>query len=111
MTETPKPYAAATTDYLGCEYFSFDVENIEKIAAAGSQGPTEVVYLYAGSPPPQSHVMGMRDTIANIIDPHSFMPDNSGDYIVGEIVKQSRELALSKADRILAALSAPEAEG
>ena len=60
---------------------------------------------------PAPHVMTMREAIANIIDPHSFMPDNSGDHIVGEIVKQSRELALSKADRILAALSAPEAEG
>lgn len=44
------PYAATTTDYLGCEYMSHDVAGIEKIAGAGSMGPTEVTYLYAGSP-------------------------------------------------------------
>lgn len=47
-----EPYAAMTVDYLGCEYLSRDVENIEKIAAAGSKGPTEVVYLYDR---PQQH--------------------------------------------------------
>ena len=60
MTETPKPYAAATTDYLGCEYISLDIEGIEKIAAAGSQGPTDVVYLYAGSPPPPPLLVGWQ---------------------------------------------------
>ncbi|WP_349506841.1 hypothetical protein [Agrobacterium pusense] len=44
-----EPYAAMTVDYLGCEYLSRDVENIEKIAAAGSKGPTEVVYLFRGT--------------------------------------------------------------
>ncbi|WP_262527790.1 hypothetical protein [Agrobacterium tumefaciens] len=44
-----EPYAAITVDYLGCEYLSRDVENIEKIAAAGSKGPTEVVYLFRGT--------------------------------------------------------------
>lgn len=47
-----EPYAAMTVDYLGCEYLSRDVEGIEKIAAAGSKGPTEVVYLYAAPPAP-----------------------------------------------------------
>lgn len=42
------PYAAITIDYLGCEYLSRDVANIEKIAADGSNGPTEVIYLYDG---------------------------------------------------------------
>ncbi|AGN34415.1 hypothetical protein [Rhizobium sp. P007] len=44
-----EPYAAMTVDYLGCEYLSRDVEAIEKIAAAGSKGPTEVVYLFRGA--------------------------------------------------------------
>ncbi len=44
-----EPYAAITVDYLGCEYLSRDVENIEKIAAAGSKGPTEIVYLFRGT--------------------------------------------------------------
>lgn len=44
-----EPYAAMTVDYLGCEYLSRDVENIEKIAAAGSNCPTEVVYLFRGT--------------------------------------------------------------
>lgn len=44
-----EPYAAMTVDYLGCEYLSRDVENIEKIAAAGSKGPTEVIYLFRGT--------------------------------------------------------------
>lgn len=51
-----------------------------------------------------------REAIARIIDPHSFMPDDSGEYIVGEIVKQSRELAFRKADRILAALAKLEGQ-
>lgn len=41
-----EPFAAMTTDYLGCEDLSRDVSNIEEIAASGSQGPTEVIYLY-----------------------------------------------------------------
>ena len=44
-----EPYAAMTVDYLGCEYLSRDVESIEKIAAAGSKGPTEVIYLFRGT--------------------------------------------------------------
>lgn len=47
-----EPVAAMTTDYLGCEYVSMDVAGIEKIAASGSKGPTEVVYLYAAPPAP-----------------------------------------------------------
>lgn len=47
-----EPVAAMTTDYLGCEYVSMDVAGIEKIAAAHSKGPTEVVYLYAAPPAP-----------------------------------------------------------
>jgi hypothetical protein len=50
------PYAATTTDYLGCEYMSQDVSGIEKIAASGSMGPTEVIYLYAGSAPATAQV-------------------------------------------------------
>jgi len=46
-----EPHAALTYDYLGCEHMSRDVANIERIAAAGSMGPTEVVYLYAGIKP------------------------------------------------------------
>lgn len=45
-----EPVAAMTKDYLGCEYVSMDVAGIEKIAAAHSKGPTEVVYLYAAPP-------------------------------------------------------------
>ncbi|CAN7301136.1 hypothetical protein LJR221_001498 [Agrobacterium tumefaciens] len=41
-----EPVAAMTTDYLGCEYVSMDVSGIEKIAASGSEGSTEVIYLY-----------------------------------------------------------------
>ena len=43
--------------------------------------------------------------VARIIDPHSFMPDNSGDDLIAEMVKQGRELAISKATRILAYLA------
>jgi hypothetical protein len=56
---TPEtPYAATTTDYLGCEYLGLDISRIERIAAAGSQGPTEVIYLYAGPPPASSTRVG-----------------------------------------------------
>ncbi len=41
-----EPAAAMTTDYLGCEYVSSDVANIEKIASAGTKGTTPVRYLY-----------------------------------------------------------------
>lgn len=61
-----EPFAAMTVDYLGCEYLSRDVENIEKIAAEGSKGPTEVVYLFRGarskslSPKPVGYVTATR---------------------------------------------------
>lgn len=45
---------------------------------------------------------------ARIIDPHSFMPDNSGDDLTAEMVRQGQEVAIRKAGRI-AALSAPVA--
>jgi len=44
--EQAEPAAAYTIDYLGCEHVSRDVESIERSAANGSHGPTEVVYLY-----------------------------------------------------------------
>lgn len=52
---TGEPWGAYTIDYLGCEYVGCDIDQIKKIAEAGSKGPTEVVYLYAGLPP-QAHV-------------------------------------------------------
>jgi hypothetical protein len=53
-------------------------------------------------------VSDRREAIARIIDPHSFMSDDSGDCIVGEIVKQSRDLALRKADRVIETISSSE---
>ncbi|MEJ8308558.1 hypothetical protein [Agrobacterium larrymoorei] len=44
------------------------------------------------------------EIIARIIDPHSFMPDHSGDQLVGDIVKQSREAAIRKAELVIAAV-------
>ncbi|WP_107340268.1 hypothetical protein [Agrobacterium pusense] len=55
-----EPVAAMTTDYLGCEYVSMDVAGIEKIAAAHSKGPTEVVYLYAAPPAPSVAVKALQ---------------------------------------------------
>lgn len=55
-----EPVAAMTTDYLGCEYVSMDVAGIEKIAAAHSKGPTEVVYLYAAPPVPSAAVKALE---------------------------------------------------
>jgi len=55
-----EPVAAMTTDYLGCEYVSMDVAGIEKIAAAHSKGPTEVVYLYAAPPAPSAAVKALQ---------------------------------------------------
>lgn len=52
-----QPFAAMTVDYLGCEFMSRDVAQIERIAKGGSKGPTPVTYLFEASPPaPQ--VMG-----------------------------------------------------
>ncbi|MDW5313750.1 hypothetical protein [Rhizobium sp. PL01] len=45
------PAAAYTIDFTGCDHMSRDVALIERIASAGSKGPTEVVYLYTGQPP------------------------------------------------------------
>lgn len=65
--------------------------------------------------PSSSPAIGVRavttvDDIAKIIDPHSFLPDNSGDDLIGEMVKNGMEDARSKARRILSALHpAPEA--
>ena len=55
-----EPYAAMTIDYLGCEYLSRDVANIEKIAAAGSKGPTEVVYFFTAAPAPSVAVNALE---------------------------------------------------
>lgn len=49
----------------------------------------------------------MRDIIANIIDPHSFLPDNSGDDLIAEMVRQGKQDALRKADRVIAAITTP----
>lgn len=51
-----------------------------------------------------SHAQGAeaREAIAKVIDPHSFLPYTDEDEIVGEIVRQSKEDALRKADKILA---------
>ncbi|AXV15076.1 hypothetical protein CYG48_04805 [Neorhizobium sp. SOG26] len=57
-----EPFAAMTTDCTGCEHMSRDVANIEAIAAAGSEGPTEVIYLYT-TPARQSHVRGTEAAI------------------------------------------------
>lgn len=58
-----EPAAAMTKDYLGCEYVSMDVAGIEKIAAAGSKGPTDVVYLYEAPPAPS---VAVKDTSAEL---------------------------------------------
>ncbi|CUX27035.1 hypothetical protein AGR8A_Cc60460 [Agrobacterium fabrum str. J-07] len=52
-------FAAMTTDYLGCEYLSRDVANIENIAASGSEGPTEVIYFYTAPPVPSVAVVSL----------------------------------------------------
>ncbi|MCO5734091.1 hypothetical protein [Rhizobium sp. SSA_523] len=44
------PFAAATTDHTRCVHIGA-VEGIKAIAAAGSKGPIEVVYLYVGPAP------------------------------------------------------------
>ncbi len=49
----------------------------------------------------------IRDQIARIIDPHSFIDYSGDDEMVGEIVRQSREDALRKADRIAALFNYP----
>lgn len=46
--EQREPVAAYTVDLTGCEHLSRDVANIERIAAAGSEGPTAVHPLYTG---------------------------------------------------------------
>jgi len=46
--EQREPVAAYTVDLTGCEHLSRDVANIERIAAAGSEGPTAVHHLYTG---------------------------------------------------------------
>lgn len=46
------------------------------------------------------------EEIARIIDPHSFLPDNSGDDLIAEMVRQGQEDARDKATRILSAIAA-----
>lgn len=53
-------------------------------------------------------VSDRREAIARIIDPHSFLPDNSGDDLTAEMIRQGKDLAFSKADRIIAALATME---
>ncbi len=48
--------------------------------------------------------MSAAEIIARIIDPHSFMPDHSGDQLVGDIVNQAREAAIRKAELVIAAV-------
>lgn len=48
------------------------------------------------------------EAIARIIDPHSFMPDNNGDDLIAEMVRQGRELAISKAMFILSHLASSQ---
>lgn len=58
-----QPFAAMTTDYLGCEFMSRDVAQIERIAKGGSKGPTPVTYLFDAPPAPK--VTGIR-TVAEL---------------------------------------------
>lgn len=58
-----QPFAAMTVDYLGCEFMSRDVAQIERIAKGGSKGPTPVTYLFDAPPAPQ--VTGIR-TVAEL---------------------------------------------
>jgi hypothetical protein len=46
----------------------------------------------------------VRETVARMVDPYSFMPDNSGDDLIGEMVRNGRDDALRKADRIISAV-------
>lgn len=50
MSETrpilPEPAAAWTVLCTGCEVMSRDVAGVERIAREGSEGPTQVHYLY-----------------------------------------------------------------
>lgn len=52
---------------------------------------------------------GVREDVARIIDPHSFIPfdpQNGDETIFGEMVQQDRDLAFRKANRILDRISA-----
>ncbi len=71
-----EPVAAMTTDYLGCEYVSMDVAGIEKIAASGSKGPTEVVYLYdrPQQPAPTEAVKALATELEQLLDLLKDMP-------------------------------------
>jgi hypothetical protein len=73
---SPEPYAACTIDHTGCDHMSRDIELIKRIAAAGSKGPTEVYYLYAGAAPTPSSSSGWHS--------HDGMldPDIPGDTLV-----------------------------
>jgi len=67
----------------------------------------EVVAAQAADPT-QPNVAWKREAIARIIDPHCFLPDNSSDDLIAEMVKQSKTLALRKAVRILSTLATTE---
>jgi hypothetical protein len=57
----------------------------------------------------------MREIVARIIDPHSFLPvhepDDPGGWPISYMVNQSKADAFRKADRIIAALSLSPASG
>lgn len=90
-----EPVAAMTTDYLGCEYVSMDVASIEKIAAAGSKGPTEVVFLYAAPPAPSVAVKALQDHVLADFTHLTDAQALSGPYIVKRIKERFGSFALS----------------
>lgn len=47
-TEKKEPTFAYTVDHTGCYHTGFNLERIEKIAQEGSNGPTDVTYLWPG---------------------------------------------------------------
>lgn len=56
----------------------------------------------------QVEVMALRDQVARIIDPHSFLDiPFTEEQVLLDMVEQSKQDALRKADRILSALTSP----
>lgn len=92
MMTAAEPVAAMTTDYLGCEYVSMDVAGIEKIAAAGSKGPTEVVYLYAAPPAPSAQVQDVAglERLRDVTFAVQHNPNCPAKYLVRLVGKSGR---------------------
>lgn len=95
-----KDYGSEDRDYWQAAARAFEV-------AAGEAAKLTSTPLVAE----QAGMVEAREAIAQIIDPHSFLPcsDNGDDEMnrfIAQMVSQSKEAAYRKADRILSALSA-----